>query len=147
MFPGSQVRGNGQDLFNGYKVSVCSDEKFCKLLWWLHNTVNVINATVLYISVQFSHSVVSDSLQSHGLQHTRLLCPSPTPEACSNSCPSSWWCNPTISSFVVPSLPAFDLSQHQGLFQWVSSSHQVAKVLEFQLQHQSFQWIFRTDFL
>ena len=40
-----------------------------------------------------------------------------------------------------PSLPAFNLSQHQGLFQWVSSSHQVAKILEFQLQHQSFQWI------
>ena len=43
--------------------------------------------------------------------------------------------------------PAFSLSHHQGLFQWVSSSHQVAKVLEFQLPHQSFQWIFRTDFL
>ena len=45
-----------------------------------------------------------------------------------------------------PSPPDFNLSQHQGLFQWVSS-HQVAKVLEFQLQHQSFQWIFRIDFL
>ena len=46
-----------------------------------------------------------------------------------------------------PSPPAFNLSQHQSLFQWVSSSHQVAKVLEFQLHHQSFQRIFRTDFL
>ena len=46
-----------------------------------------------------------------------------------------------------PAPPAFNLSQHQGLFQWVGSSHQVAKVLEFQLQHRSFQWIFRTDFL
>ena len=46
-----------------------------------------------------------------------------------------------------PSPLAFNLSQHQGLFQGVSSSHQVAKVLEFQLQHQSFQWIFSTDFL
>ena len=46
-----------------------------------------------------------------------------------------------------PSPPTFNLSQHQGLFQWVNSSHQVAEVLEFQLQHQSFQWIFRTDFL
>ena len=45
------------------------------------------------------------------------------------------------------SLPVFHLSQHQSLFQWVSSSHQVAKVSEFQLEHQSFQWIFRTDFL
>ena len=42
--------------------------------------------------------------------------------------------------------PAFNLSQHQSLFKWVSSSHQVAKVLEFQLQHQSFKWIFSTDF-
>ena len=46
-----------------------------------------------------------------------------------------------------PSPPPFNLSQHQGLFQWVSFLHQGAKVLEFQLQHQSFQWIFRTDFL
>ena len=46
-----------------------------------------------------------------------------------------------------PSPPAFNLSQHQGLFQWVSSLHQVAKVLELQLQYQSFQWIFRTDLL
>ena len=46
-----------------------------------------------------------------------------------------------------PSSPTFNLSQHQGLFKWVSSSHRVAKVLEFQLQHQSFEWIFRTDFL
>ena len=46
-----------------------------------------------------------------------------------------------------PSPPTFNLSQHQGLFKWVSSSHEVATVLEFQLQHQSFQWIFRTDFL
>ena len=45
------------------------------------------------------------------------------------------------------SFPAFNLSQHQSLFKWVSSSHQVAKLLEFQLQHQSFQWTFRTDFL
>ena len=45
-----------------------------------------------------------------------------------------------------PSPPAFSLSQHHGLFQWVSSPHQVAKVLEFQLQHQSFQWMFKTDF-
>ena len=46
-----------------------------------------------------------------------------------------------------PSPPAFNLSEHQGLFQWISSSHQVAKVLELQLQHQSSQWIFRVDFL
>ena len=87
---------------------------------------------------------MSCSLQPHGLKHARLPCPSPTPRACSNSCPSSQWCHPTISFSVIPS-PDFNLSQHQGLFQWDSSSHQVAKVLELQLQHQSSQWIFRTD--
>ena len=53
-------------------------------------------------SVQFSPSIMSDSLSPHGLQHTRLPCPSPTSRACSNSCPLSWWCHPTISSSVVP---------------------------------------------
>ena len=48
---------------------------------------------------------------------------------------------------VIPFSSCLNLFQHQGLFQWVSSSHQVAKILEIQLQHQSFQWIFRTDFL
>ena len=84
-------------------------------------------------------------LQHHGLQHARLPCPSPTHRACSNSCPWSWWCHPTISSSVFPS-PALSLSHHRGLFQGVSSLHQVAKGSDLQLQHQSFQWIFRTDF-
>ena len=56
--------------------------------------------------VQFSHSVMSNSLQPHGLQHTRLACPLPTPRVCSNSCPSSQLCHPTISSSVFPSPPA-----------------------------------------
>ena len=55
-----------------------------------------------FSSVQFSCSVVSDSSQPHGLQHSRLPCPSSTPGAYSNSCPSSWWYHPTISSSVVP---------------------------------------------
>ena len=50
---------------------------------------------------QFSHSVMSNSLWPHGLQHARLPCPSPTPRACLNSCPLSQWCHPTISSSVV----------------------------------------------
>ena len=54
------------------------------------------------ITVQVSPSVVSDSLRPHGLQHPRLPCPSPTPRACSNSCPLSQWCHPTISSSVFP---------------------------------------------
>ena len=55
-----------------------------------------------FSSVEFSRSVVSDCLQPHELQHTRLPCPSPTPRIYPNSCPSSWWCHPTISSSVVP---------------------------------------------
>ena len=89
-------------------------------------------------SVQFSRSIMSDSLWPHGMQHARLPCPSPIPRAYSNSCPLSQWCHPTIQPshpLLSPFLPTFNLSQHQDLFQWVSSSHQVAKVLEFQLQH------------
>ena len=56
----------------------------------------------IVVTVQFSRSVVSNSLWPHGLQHTRPPCPSPTPRVYSNSCPLSRWCHPTISSFVVP---------------------------------------------
>ena len=93
------------------------------------------------ISVQFSRSVVSDSV-TPGLpvhhQHTELA-QTHVHQVGDSIQPS----HPLSYS----PLPAFNLSQHQSLFQWVSSSHQVAKVLEFQLQHQSFQRIFRTDFL
>ena len=105
--------------------------------YWL-NTRGLANAEMVKVrkvmigSVQFSLSVVSDSLQPHGLQHARLPCPSPAPRACSNSCPSSQWCH--LSSLLFPSPPAFNLSQHHSLFQWVGSLHQVAKVLELQLQ-------------
>ena len=59
--------------------------------------------------------------------------------------PLCWWCHPTTSSSAIPFSFSSHLSQHQGLFKWVSSPHQVAKVLEFQIQHQSFQWTSRTD--
>ena len=94
----------------------------------------------------FRCSVLSNSLRRHGLQHNRLPCPSLSPGVSSHSCLLSQWCHPTISSSVIPSsFSALTLSQHQGFFQWVNFSHQVAKWLE--LQHQSFQWIFRVDFL
>ena len=60
------------------------------------------NSHMLLSSVQLSHSVVSNSLRPHDLQHTRLPCPSPTPGAYSNSCPSSQWCHRTILSSVIP---------------------------------------------
>ena len=98
-------------------------------------------------SVQFSCSVMSDSLWPHRRQHARLLYPSPTPGACSKSCPLSQWCHPTISSSVVPFFSFLQSFPASGFYKWISSLHQVAKVLEFQLQHQSFQWTHRTDLL
>ena len=107
-------------------------------------------------SVQFSCSVVTDSLWPHGLQHTRLPCPSPTSGAYSNSCPSSQWCHPTVYPLSSPSPPTFNLSQHQGLFQWISSSHEVTQSIGVSASVSAsasvhhFQWIsglisFRTD--
>ena len=88
----------------------------CKKKTWFHFNL-----------LLFSHSVVSDSLWLHGLQNARLPCPSLSPEVCSNSCPLSQWCHPISHHLLSPS-PAFNLSQHQDLFQWVSSSHQVASI-------------------
>ena len=98
-------------------------------------------------SVQFSCSVVSDSLWPHELQHTWPPCLSATPRVHPKPCPSSQWCHPTISSSIVPFSSCPRSSQHQGLFKCISSLHQVANVLKFQLQHQSCQWTSRTDLL
>ena len=81
-----------------------------------------ITAKLINLSVQFSHSVVSNSLRPHGLQHAGLPCPSQTLRAYSNSCPSSQWCHPTISSSVIPfsshlhSFPASGSFQMSQLF-------------------------------
>ena len=83
---------------------------------------------------------MSDSLWPHELQHARPPCPSPTPRVHPNPC---HWVSDAIQPshpLLSPSPPALNLSRHQGFFKWLSSSQQVAKVLEFQLQHQSFQW-------
>ena len=96
---------------------------------------------------QFSCPVVSNSLQPHGLQHTVLPCPPPTPGAGSNSCPLSQRCHLTISRSAAPFSSCVQSFPASVFFQWVSSLHQVTEVLELQLQHQSFQGIFRTGFL
>ena len=95
----------------------------------------------------FSYSVVSYSLWPHGLQHTRLPSPSPPPRICSNSCQLSQWCHPNISSSLVPFSPCLQSFPVSGSFPVSQFFNQVAKILEFQPRHQSFQWIFRTDFL
>ena len=94
-------------------------------------------------SVQFSHSVMSDSLWPHILQYTRPPCPSPTPRVYSNSCPWSQWCHPTISSSIVPfssclqSFPASGSSPMSQLFAWGGQSTGVsasASVLPMNIQ-------------
>ena len=82
---------------------------------------------IQFSSVQFSRSVVSDSLRPHESQHARPPCPSPTPGVHSNSCPSSQWCNPAISSSVIPlscpqSLPASESFPMSQLFTWGGQS-------------------------
>ena len=85
--------------------------------------------------IQFSSVTQSCPTLCNPMNHSAasLPCPSPTPWVHSDSRPSSQWCHPAISSLVVPSPPAPNPSQHQSLFQWVNSLHEVAKVLEFQL--------------
>ena len=77
-----------------------------RLQWESHEAFteenNLDNYYVAYTTFMFSCSVMSDSLWPHGLQHASLPCPSPSPSACSNSCPLSWWYHPTTSSSVVP---------------------------------------------
>ena len=82
----------------------------------------------------FSWSILFDTLWPHGLQHTRLHCPSLSSRVCSNSCPLSQWSHIQPSHALLPPSPALSLCQHQGLFQWVSSSYQMGKLLELQRQ-------------
>ena len=98
-------------------------------LWGIDRTKKV---RLSVSSVQFTQSCqtfcdLMDSL------HARHPCPSPTPGAYSNSFPLRRWCHPTISSSVVPFFPAFSLYQHQGLFQWVGFSYQVASLISFSI--------------
>ena len=100
-----------------------------------------------YKYLQFSHSVVPSSLQAVDCSSPGLPVHHQLPEFTQTHV---HWVGNVIQPSHPPSSPSpptLSLFQHQGLFKWVSSLHQVAKVLEFQLQHPSFQWTFRTDFL
>ena len=87
---------------------------------------------------------MSDPLHPCGLQHARLPCPSLSPRVCSNSCPLSLWYHPTISSSITSFSSCPQSSPVSGVF---PMAQLFSSVLELQLQHQSFQWIFRVDFL
>ena len=99
--------------------------------------LHIMLSDLLYVSVQFSRSVVSDSLQPHELQHARLPCPSPTPGVHSNSCPLSRWCHPAVSSSVIPfsscpqSLPESESFPVSQLFAWGGQSIEVSALASF----------------
>ena len=91
--------------------------------WWLACTRHNIEHFIIKssFSVQFICSVMSDSFQPHGVWHSRLACPSSTPRACSNSCPSSRWCHPNILSSVIPFYSCFQSFPASGSFSKVQS--------------------------
>ena len=157
----------------GLSLSITNDvtgPSFRFLFWWQQNLPSVQGALelgepfrvaqgwnkdlntaerglIIGGSAQFIHSVMSNSLWPHGLQHARLPCSSPTPKAYLNSCPWCWWCHPTISSSVVPfsshpqSFPAsryFPMNRFFGSHGQSTGISASASVLP---------WIFRTDFL
>ena len=99
-------------------------------------------SSVQLSSVQFSHSVVSNSVRSHGTQHDGPPYLSPTPIVYPNSCPLSRWCHPTISSSVIPFSSRLQSFPASGSFQMSQVFTSGGQILEFQLQHQSFQWTF-----
>ena len=120
---------------------------FSLLLFAWKPVISRFFRVIMFSSVQFCRSIVSDSLWLHESQHARPPCPSPTPGVHSDSCPSSWWCHPAISSSVIPfsscpqSLPASESFPLSQLFAWGGQSTGV------QLQHQSFQRTPRADLL
>ena len=100
---------------------------------WAH-TQWLIMLNIFFHVIHFFSSVTQsclDSLQPHGLQHTRLPCLSPTLRACSNSCPSGWWYPLTMSSLVVPFCSCLQIFPASGSFKWVSTLHQVSKYWSF----------------
>ena len=149
-------------LINLNILSPCS----LKWRWQWHDIVAAISLSTYCItccryvkSPGSSHMDHSMTFQFSSVTQSCLTLCDPTTAACQVSLSITnseftqthvHWVGDAISPFhplLSPFPPTFNLSQHQGLFQWVNSLHQVAEVLEFQLQHQSFQWIFRTDFL
>ena len=132
-----------------FPSSVCRTDK-THLSHWVASS-EWCQQSVQLSSVQFSSVAQSCPTLCNPMDcsNSRLPCPPLSPEAYSNSCPLRRWCHPTISSSAIPFSSCLQSFPASGLSQWVSSSneHQVAKILELQLQHQSFQWIFRIDLL
>ena len=143
------IAKNLQSLAKDINLYCCSVGKLCSTLRDPENYSTPSSSVLHYLSVQVSSvtqscltlcSPMDCSMPGFPVPHQLLEFIQTHVHGVSNTIQPSY----PLSS---PSLPTFNLSQHQGLFQWVSLFHQVAKVLEFQLQHQSFQWTPRTDLL
>ena len=120
-----------ENVFYLFPIDVC-----CFFVYIQANTSTLYIPTPFICSVQFSCSVVSDSLRPHESQHARPPCPSPTPGVHSDSCSSSWWCHPAISSSVAPfscpqSLPASESFPMSQLFAWDGQSTGVSALAKF----------------
>ena len=133
---------NFQRCFSAESEKVVSISIFAlvtkKVKWGKHSKKGASgSSSVQFISVQLSCSVGSDSLRPHEWQHTRPPCPSPTPGVHSNSCPSSWWCYPAISSSVIPfsscpqSFPISGSFKMSQLFAWRGQSTGVSASASF----------------
>ena len=112
LFLGLQISGNCMLFFSFWLLHVTDGKTICA-------------AITAETTVQFSRSIMSNSLRPHGLQHTRPPCPSSTPRVYSNLCPSSGWCHPTISSSVIPfssHLQSFPTSESFQMSQFFSSA-------------------------
>ena len=140
----AQIHSWGSDFCTYFKSWIYRSQNQCRSGNWLRNhkftlcyltSVNFCqyNAWEAISSVQFSRSVMSDSLWPHESQHARPPCPSPTPEFTQTHIFRVGDAIQLSHPLLSPSPPAPNPSQHQSLFQWVNSSHEVAKGLEFQL--------------
>ena len=144
IFPFNGLPFQGSNFQNLITFTLQSNKTEAHLIPWKYHFLSYhcsrtrvscsVHLTTLFLL--FSCLLMSDSLQPHGPQLARLSCPSLSPGTCSNSCPLSQWCHPTISSSVAPAPPALNLSKHQGLFQGVAS-HQVAKYWSFSISPSS----------
>ena len=127
-------------------MAICSSAEVVQFRKYLLCAVTCQGLCWLLGISQFSHWVMSNSFRPHGLQHTRLPCPSPSPEACSNSCPLSLWCHPTIVSSIVSfcCLQSFSASGSFPVRQFFISCGQITGA---SASASVLQWIFRVDWL
>ena len=124
-FPSKNTGMGCHFLLQGIVLTQESNPHLLHCWWFLYHwdTREARVCVCVCVIIQFSSvtQLCPTLCDPHGLEHATLSCPSLTPGAYSNSCRMSWWCHPTVSPCHPP--PAFNLSQHQGLFKWVRSSH------------------------